>query len=279
MSVELIGAPASGAQTSDGPAVASTAAVATTSGRLLTHPRATAGWRGALREVAVIAAGALAALGAQAWWQDRQDRGREADYLRQLLADTRANERRLEGAVAEDSATGYAIQQLGLALAESGPLPPRDSLVRWTVRTGASSNFQPLTGTYTALIGTGDLRLLRSDSLRTLVVAYAARVESDRAILQLILQMGMGVADLLPRKFPFFRWVFLDRRPEAHARGFDFAPLRDDPEAASMLFRMEAANANRLNKLRDLRAETRRLRRALEVEAPSAVAAPAQRAP
>ena len=43
-------------------------------------------WRHWLREVAVIAAGALAA---QAWWSDRQDAERERDCLRQLGVDTR----------------------------------------------------------------------------------------------------------------------------------------------------------------------------------------------
>ena len=117
---------------------------------------------------------------------------------------------------------------------------------------------------------------MRTDSLRTMLVAYAARLDSDRALLQAILQMGMGAADMLPRKLPFIAWVFVDRHPKRHARGFDFLPLRGDPDAASMLFRLHAANANRLNKLRDLRAETRRLRRALDAEAPGAAPAPAR---
>ncbi|HEX8830342.1 MAG TPA: hypothetical protein VF705_04210, partial [Longimicrobium sp.] len=53
------------------------------------------GWRGALREFGIIVAGVLCALGAQAWWEQHEERGREGDYLRQILADTRENERRL----------------------------------------------------------------------------------------------------------------------------------------------------------------------------------------
>lgn len=59
-------------------------------------------WRAAFREFVVIVAGVLAALAAQAWWTSHEDRARERDYLAQLLADTRENERRLETAIHED---------------------------------------------------------------------------------------------------------------------------------------------------------------------------------
>ena len=42
--------------------------------------------------------------------------------------------------------------------------------------------------------------------------------------------------------------------------------LRDDPDMATMLFRLQASNQNRLGHLRRLRDETRRLRRAIEAE-------------
>jgi hypothetical protein len=67
---------------------------------------AAGGWMGALREFSIIVAGVLCALGAPAWWDGYQERGRERDYLRQLLADTRENEARLAAAMASDSASG-----------------------------------------------------------------------------------------------------------------------------------------------------------------------------
>jgi len=222
-------------------------------------------WR-TLREFTIIVAGVLVALAAQAWWETRQERARERDYLRQLLADTRENERRLEAAIAEDSATGLAIGQLADALTGARPLPPSDSMRRWTVRVGASAEFQPVGGTYQALLGTGDLRLIRTDSLRARLVAYGSRLETDHEMLLVMLQLGLANIDMLPRKFPFMRRLFLDGPGAAGAPAFDFAPLRGDPDVTSLLFRLQAANVNRLNRLRRILDDTRRVRHALEAE-------------
>ncbi len=224
------------------------------------------GWRRWAREVAVIAAGALAALAAQAWWQDRQERARERDYLRQLLADTRENARRLDEAIAGDSAAGRALARVVRAFAAPGALPPSDSLRRWVTGGGFNSDFKPLTGTYAALVGTGDLQLVRTDSLRALLVAYAATAEAERRSLEAILEIATGALDVLPRKLPFTRAFFLDDADRPPAASFDFAAVRDDPEVASMLFRFQAANANRVAHLRRMRDQTRRLRQALEAE-------------
>ncbi|HYW08580.1 MAG TPA: hypothetical protein VE913_16590 [Longimicrobium sp.] len=221
-------------------------------------------WRAALREFTVIVAGVLAALCAQAWWDWRQERGREHDYLRQLLADTRENERRLSDAIRDDSAANRSIGRVVDALTRPGPLPPSDSMVKWTLESGNSSEFQALAGTYEALLGTGDLRLIRNDTLRALLVAYGGRLGTDRDMLMLMLEMGLGSVDVMPGKLPFTRRIFLDG--PTRDTGFDFEPIRDDPEVAALLFRLQAANSNRLSRLVRMRDDTRRLRRALEAE-------------
>src|SRR4051794_26894952 len=98
-------------------------------GRALGRLRASIPWWAALREFAIIVAGVLAALGAQAWWQGREALARERDSLRGLLADTRENERRLDDAIAQDSATRAEVGRLAAALYGPGPLPPNDTLV------------------------------------------------------------------------------------------------------------------------------------------------------
>lgn len=220
-----------------------------------------AGWRTALREFATIVAGVLCALAAQAWWQGHEERGRERDYLRQLLSDTRENERRLDDAVATDSAAAHFAARAMDALTGSAPPPPADSLVAWVGRSGRASNFQPLAGNYQALLGTGDLRLVRSDSLRARLAAYAAAVESEgerQAQFRGIVTSGAGP---MARALPFMRRAFLG---DVSAAGVDVARLRADPDAAAVLFTMQAASANKLAGLRQLRDETRGLRRALE---------------
>jgi hypothetical protein len=226
-------------------------------------------WRRGLREVAVIALGALAALGAQAWWQDRQDRERERDYLRHLLADTRENARRLDAAIAADSASARAQADIADALYASAPLPPTDTLVRLFAGGNGSafsaSDFQPVLGTYAALMSTGELRLIRDERARTRLVAYAARLESEREMLRYLWQQAFGDVGRVPRALPFMRRLFSDpAAARSEAARFPFARLREDPEMASVLFALQASTTNRLSHLRGLRDDTRRLLRALE---------------
>lgn len=226
------------------------------------------GWRAALREFAIIVAGVLCALAAQSWWQSREERGRERDYLRQLLADTRENERRLDAAIAVDSVAGSSVSRLAGTLFGSAPLPAPDTLVAWfRGEAFASSDFQPLSGSYGALLMAGDLRLIRNDSLRALLVSYAATLEHEQAMLALFLEQSAGQPDRLARPMPFLRGMIFGGA-ELRPGDIDFEGLRRDPEAQSVFFAVQVSNANRITHLRRLREETRRLRRALAAELP-----------
>lgn len=227
------------------------------------------GWRAALREFAIIVAGVLCALAAQSWWQGSEERRREQEYLRQLLSDTRENERRLDAAVAVDSVAGASVSRLAGALFGSTPLPPPDTLVAWfRGEAFASSDFQPLSGSYGALLRAGDLRLIRNDSLRALLVSYAATLEHEQVMLRLFLEQSAGQPDRLARPMPFLRgMIFGDAAPRPG--DIDFEKLRRDPDAESVFFAIQVANANRMTHLRQLREETRRLRRALAAELPA----------
>lgn len=227
-------------------------------------------WRHWLREVAVIAAGALAALAAQAWWQDRQDAQRERDYLRQLTADTRENVRRVESALAQDSATGAAQSRIVNALwgADSAVAP--DSLRRVFLGSGrafGASNFQPVTGTYAALLATGDLRLLHDERLRARVVTYAARLDSEREILRDMWQQAFGDAGRVARVLPYMRLTFTDpAAARAAAARFPFERLRTDPDVGAVIFAVQASNTNRMGHLRTVRDETRELLTLLQAQ-------------
>ena len=223
------------------------------------------GWQTALREFLVILTGVLAALGAQAWWERGQERERERAYLYQLLADTRENERRIALAMTEDSASMQAIGRVVQALHSPGPLPPDDSMATWVLIALNSSDFQPVTGTYQALLSAGDLRLLRSDALRGLVVAYAATQAHERDMLMLFLQGVLDTASPLAQELTFIRRIFVAdaARPAA---GFDFEAKRNDPEMGAALFVLQVATRNRFNHLRRLQEKTIELRQALEAQ-------------
>ncbi len=225
-------------------------------------------WHRWVREFAVIAAGALAALAAQSWWQNRQDRDRERDYMRRLLADTRENTRRIDQLITDDSSSEETVRRVAAFLYDTNAPPPRDTLVAWFLDGGvfSSSAFYPLTNTYTALLATGDLRLVRDDSLRSELVAYAARMDAEREGMGRYILQVFGDGSRIVRTFPFMRRLFSGdtARMREEARAFDFARLRRDSEATEFLFALENAKFNRLHHLRTLRRETAHLGERLE---------------
>ena len=126
-------------------------------------------WLGA--EYLVVVLGVLTAVAINAWWGDRQDRAREEVYLRQLLADLRETERAVDEVDAQMDLYEHAPRRLAQAYYLSD-LPPRDSLVAWGLRIFTYRTLRPVLGTAEALVSTGDLALVRDDSLRIAISAY-----------------------------------------------------------------------------------------------------------
>ena len=56
--------------------------------------------------------------------------------------------------------------------------PPLDSLAQWLYDNARLRVAQPVVGTVEALIATGDLNLIRDDSLRSAITAYAQAMEA-----------------------------------------------------------------------------------------------------
>lgn len=221
------------------------------------------GWRAALREFGIIVAGVLCALAAQAWWQQHEERGRERDHLRQILADTRENELRLEEAIAQDSAGAGAAARIMDALTTPGaPLTP-DSMTRWMRQAGRSTDFRPVAGNYRALLGTGELRLVRTDTLRALLASYASSVDAEADRQRQFRETMTNAAGPMARAMPFMQRAFVGR---VRLDDAELRRIRADPEVKGILFTMQAAISNRVSGLRSLRGETRRLRAALEAE-------------
>ena len=144
-------------------------------------------------ELVVVALGVFLGLAADSWREARSDRGRERTYLRALRADVAAALASLNEAGQLDSL--YMEQsQATLALLRSDTIPSDES---WTERTGLQ--LAPLalpSGTVDALIQTGDLGLLRSDSLGVAVRGLSASLASNLAYLQDVnSRAGLNVAD------------------------------------------------------------------------------------
>ena len=136
-------------------------------------------WKRLVAELAVIVAGVLIALGADSWWERRQERRQAEVYLRQLLVDFRETERRLQNTITGDSTT-FQLASRVVDRAIRGQFPPTDSL---ELPTGYHF-FRPVTGTLTALVQGGDLRLLDGDTLRFELVTYSSLIEESETVLR-----------------------------------------------------------------------------------------------
>ncbi len=102
-------------------------------------------------QLAIIVAGVLIALLAQALWNDRQDHSREQDYLEQLRSDLAITRTRMiQGIAAQDSAL-HRMSRMIQAMRSAGEPPPNDSVAKWS-RATVSLYWQPVTGTVRALM-------------------------------------------------------------------------------------------------------------------------------
>lgn len=228
--------------------------------RMLTAPN----WKYALGELSLIVAGVLIALAVDAWWDNRQEREREREYLGQLLADVRENERRLDAAIREDSTDYLAGLARVLRIAtRPGPL----ALDSTGVFTGFAM-FRPLKGTYTALLESGSVNLLRNDSVRFEVIRYAGEMESVESMLALAGEMTLSTVRSWNRaEWQSRRIAPGEGRPGEHWREeLDWETVLRDPEVLSALEIQRDAVRVHMAMLRSLQEPTTTLRRVLEAE-------------
>ncbi|WP_412067261.1 hypothetical protein [Rubrivirga sp. IMCC43871] len=129
-------------------------------------------------EVLIVVIGVVIGFQVTAWGQARADRARGLDHLGQLAADLCETERQI---LTTDSLLGprdrdHVRLVHAFLLADR---PPEDSVFAWLRSAGRLEEYSPVTGAAEALVATGDLRLIPSDSLRTAIVRYLALVDVD----------------------------------------------------------------------------------------------------
>ncbi|WP_412069192.1 hypothetical protein [Rubrivirga sp. IMCC43871] len=127
-------------------------------------------WVAVAVEVVIVVLGVVIGFQVTAWGQGRADRAKEQVYLRQLAADLAETERQARATGAWMAAGPQAV---GSRLLQTWGTPqPTDSVLAW-VRDASDWRFDlPVVGTAEALVATGDLSLLRDDSLRSALTAY-----------------------------------------------------------------------------------------------------------
>lgn len=200
-------------------------------------------------EFAVIVVGVLVALGVDAAREAHNDRQREEVYLQQLRADLATTAQGLASAISMEQAAVDAADRViaGLNVAE---LPNTDSLGVWILRaTASSATFHPTMGTVTALVESGELRLLRDDELRQSVLKYHTAVASSLRIIDGVGPHSWRTLEAVGRTL---NWATLVD-PTAPARfPVDWAALAADPHFHGLVYDMRLSNSNRLFGLQTL---------------------------
>jgi hypothetical protein len=167
-------------------------------------------WFGA--EFLVVVAGILVALGLQAWWQDRQDASRGAEFERQLLSDVRETQRSLRDSIATDRAHSRTTSLLSTALYATDTPTPKQTLEWLQAYSGWTADPRPVLGNVNALIQTGEIRLVSNPRLRRAIISYASvmgttwedrRAQTDRMVRANDLSLArLEAADVPPIPVP-----------------------------------------------------------------------------
>lgn len=228
------------------------------------------GWRGALRELALIVAGVVIAMWLGSLATARSNRARERTNLRELLTVTRQNEQRINQATFEDSITVAMIMRVLDAVSTRREVP-RDSLAQWYGSTLWYADFYPLTGVYSALMQSGDLSLIRNAALRSEIATVASALEGAeqqvRGVEQHLLGEGVRATETRLRHSGI--------QAGAPVTDAQLQRLRDDAAMITHLEGLRLLMYNHLYQFRQLRTPVTQLRQSLEDE----LHVPAQTAP
>ena len=213
-------------------------------------------WKRLLAEFTVIVAGVLIALAVDSWWEERQERHHAREYVQQLLADVEVTERRLRSTMETEQQRLEGVSTV-IDRALRGPWPHADSL---DLPTGYNY-FEPLKGTLTALIQGGDLRLLRSDSIRFELIAFSALLHETETVLRHTETLIWNSTDRILNGRARHSQAAA-RRESNGGRGWgqiDVAGVLNDPEIVSALQLQAMASQIRLFNLGRLEEPTSRL--------------------
>lgn len=176
-----------------------------------------------IRELAIVVIGVLIALGADSWWDGRQERARAREYVEALEAEVAESRRLLERRLAAARTWKASADSLGAALADSTS-PSTADVVRAFGWPGTPS--LPM-GTVEALIETGDLRLLRPELRLALL-----RERSQRAVRRSALDRLFALASQNVRDFTLARE---EVAPGAPGAGLPVAAGRRSPEVRALV--------------------------------------------
>ncbi len=121
-----------------------------------------------LGEFFVVVAGVLVAFILNSWWMSIKDANKEQTYLVQIYEDINSTIDQVKEAEEEQRAITHAASML-MALTYSTQLPPDSVISAYIWRSMAFAPTSRVSATLSSLVSTGDLQLIKNDSLRSVL--------------------------------------------------------------------------------------------------------------
>lgn len=135
-------------------------------------------WAQVVLELALLIAGILIALAVDGWIDDRRDERAERRYLELLQRDLDSNlEVLAETLEFEERQVAGAAMAYGALRSRAVPLQDREAVAAALNQLTARRTLRLARATYTDLLSTGNLRLIRNAGLRDQVVDFYERAE------------------------------------------------------------------------------------------------------
>ncbi len=224
-------------------------------------------------ELLVIMSGVLLALWAEGWRESVVEAERAAGYLRRLEPELAETAGLIQEMIEHDSIGLGSTGAFVIALRAERPIS-QDSLR--SVYRLMMHNGRPTLPTLTAMLETGDLGLIQSDTLRADLSAVAQALSRTRIVLEATGEAGWAVAgEMYAVVEPLWRESTLRRSDDSGDPGIsildlvhstDFVLLQSDPRTASSMSHFGLALWERLERLRSLAQRIEGLRSTLAAE-------------
>ena len=196
-------------------------------------------WRQLLAEFLVIAIGVMAALAVDNWNDERKDRLAEQEYLAGIAADLQSNSSDLAHVRMAAVENQGALRTL-IAIAEGGPPPTTESLVGALIRSTYLGLPSVSEITFSELVSTGSLRLIRSASFKRKLAEFYREFEYSAQWHPEYRRKEAATEQLLQGFLPLT--ARLDMRPEGISRAAESLDvegvvqhLRSTPRAVAVL--------------------------------------------
>ncbi|MCK5148537.1 hypothetical protein KAR48_17410 [bacterium] len=218
----------------------------------------------AVIEFLVIVLSIIIAFSLDNWGENRRKNIRELQYLQQLNLDFKENERQLLGVLEQDQIRFEYSEKILSLLKEEPEASHKDSLARWIPFILSYSMYIPITGTYDAMLSSGDINLIRNIEVRTNIISFAGILKELQTHLH---RFSSWTIDLLnsPAADDFFT-VDMLLTGKDDSGTIDYGNMLRDRDFNRLITRLHVVSLNKISFHNGLLTEARKLKKNLMTE-------------